>query len=190
MQLDRAEAAARLKIALANVKEKEAILKGAGKGNGTVYEVQLEGAQARAAIAQLELERCTLRAPFAGRVLSISVSSGQYVAKGTEVAELADVTALRVLVPVVRSSVAAGCAPESRRGGERRSAKVQAILPLPELMPCCASWPRRWPPPGRSSPTPTVLEPGQRVDSPCAADGPDRDGPRPRSASRKAKDKR
>ena len=54
---------------------------------------QIEAAEARAELAQLALDRCSLKAPFAGMVLTYPVSVGQFVTKGTTVAELADVIA-------------------------------------------------------------------------------------------------
>ena len=91
-------------MAQAEVKEKQSL----GKSNQNykdVYTAQLEAAQARAELAQLELDRLTLRAPFAGKIIALPVSSGQYVLKGTVIAELADITSLKSLVPVDRRSV-------------------------------------------------------------------------------------
>ena len=130
-QLDRTEAAAMLKMAAAEVKEKEAAL----KANATAPDVarsQLEAAQARAELAQLALDRCTLRAPFAGRLVSLPVCAGQYVVKGTVIAELADVSGFKTLVPVDRRSVAPGGALKVQVEGQEVTGKVQAILPLPE----------------------------------------------------------
>ena len=69
-QLDRNEALARVKIAEANVKEMKAAIKGAA--NSAVAGAKLEAAQARAELANLDLDRCTLRAPFAGRLLDVA----------------------------------------------------------------------------------------------------------------------
>ena len=79
-QLDRAEALARLKMAQAEVKEKQLL----GKSNQNykeVYAAQLEAAQAKAELAQLELDRLSLRAPFAGRITALPVSSGTVCAE-------------------------------------------------------------------------------------------------------------
>ena len=81
---------------------------------------------------QLELDACTLRAPFAGRLLAAPVSPGQYLAKGATVADLADVSSLRVLVPVDRASVSVGDALNLSIEGQVAAGKVQALLPLPE----------------------------------------------------------
>jgi multidrug efflux pump subunit AcrA (membrane-fusion protein) len=130
-ELDRAEASVRLKMATAEVKEKQALLKGNQAGLD-VYKAQLEAAEARAELAQLELGRCTLRAPFAGRVTALPVCAGQYVLKGTTIAELADVTSLKALQPVDRTAVTAGAPLSVQIEGRDVSAKVLAILPLPE----------------------------------------------------------
>jgi len=130
-QLDRTEASVRLKMAAAEVKEKQALLK-SSKPYLDVYQAQLEAAEARVELAQLELARCTLRAPFAGRVTALPVCTGQYVLKGTTIAELADVTSLKTLQPVDRRAVAAGAPLAIHIEGRKVSAKVLAILPLPE----------------------------------------------------------
>ena len=130
-QLDRAEALAQLKMAQAEVKEKQLL----GKSNQNykeVYAAQLEAAQAKAELAQLELDRLTLRAPFAGRITALPVSSGQYVLKGTVVAELADVTSLKSLVPVDRRTVSDRSDLKVFVEEQEQTAKVQSILPLPE----------------------------------------------------------
>jgi hypothetical protein len=129
-QLDRTEAAAKLKVALAEVKEKQALVK--RQARDEVSEAQLEGAQGRAELAQLELDRCTLHAPFAGRVMAIPVCSGQYVLRGTTILELADVTSLKALDPVDRRGVTAGSALKVQVEDQEVTGKVQSILPLPD----------------------------------------------------------
>jgi hypothetical protein len=130
-QLDRAEPSARLKMAMAELKEKQGNAKSATNSRG-VSEAQVEAAQARVELAQLALDRCTLRAPFAGRVVALPVCTGQYVLKGTTIAELADVASLKTLLPVDRRSVLAGAALTVQIEGQNVAGKVQAILPLPE----------------------------------------------------------
>jgi multidrug efflux pump subunit AcrA (membrane-fusion protein) len=145
-QLDRSEAAARLKVALAEVKEKQALVK--RQARDEVAQAQLEGAQARAELAQLELDRCTLHAPFAGRVMEIPVCSGQYVLKGTTILEIADVSSLKALHPVNRRSVKAGSALKVEVEDQEVAGKVQSILPLPDsflmlrelVTPFAAAW--------------------------------------------------
>jgi multidrug efflux pump subunit AcrA (membrane-fusion protein) len=129
-QLDRADALARLKMARAEVKEKEALVQ--SQVAAAVSAAQLEAAQGRAELAQLELDRLTLRAPFAGRVVAVPVSSGQYVLKGTVIAELADVSSFKALVPVDRRTAAEGTSLKVFVEEQEQAAKVQSILPLPE----------------------------------------------------------
>ncbi len=179
--LDRSEAAARLKIAQASVKEMQAALD-AVKPNGVSpvnkpalaqAEARLEAAKARADLGQLELDACTLRAPFAGRLLAVPVSPGQYLAKGSTVADLADVSSLRVLVPVDRATVTVGDALNLSIEGQVAAGKVQALLPLPEnfaplrelATPLRAAWVVLPNPNG-------AFEPGQRALSPSIPTAP------------------
>jgi RND family efflux transporter MFP subunit len=134
-QLDRTEASARLKLASAEVKEKQSLLKNVALSQGLtpdVVEAQIEAAQAKLELAQLALDRCTLRAPFAGRLVDLPVCAGQYVLKGTTIAELADLGNLKTLLPVDRRDVAAGAPLTVQIEGHDVAGKVQAILPLPE----------------------------------------------------------
>lgn len=165
-QLDRAEASARVRIAEAQVKETKAQLKGAA--NKEVVEAQLDAAQARAELAALELERCTLRAPFAGRLLDVAVSPGQFLPKGAKIAELADDSSLRVLVPLERSAATAGSAVKISVEGQVVEGKVQSTLPLPEtlapLRELATAFTAAW----VVVPNPKgQLEPGQRALSPA-----------------------
>ena len=132
-QLDRTEAAARLKMATAELREKQAVLKG-HTNNPDVYQAQVEAAEARVELAQLDLDRCTLRAPFAGRVVALPACAGQYVMRGAVLAELADVSSLKVMQPVDRRSVAPNSSFSVQIEGRDVPAKVQAVLPLPESM--------------------------------------------------------
>ena len=179
--LDRSEAAARLKISQASVKEMQAALD-AVKLNGQTpankpalaqAEARLEAAKGRAELVQLELDACTLRAPFAGRLLAAPVSPGQYLAKGAVVADLADVSSLRVLVPVDRATVSVGDGLNLSIEGQVAAGKVQALLPLPENFaplrelstPLGAAWVILPNPSGS-------FEPGQRALSPAIPTAP------------------
>jgi multidrug efflux pump subunit AcrA (membrane-fusion protein) len=128
-QLDRGEASARLRIAMAELKEREAALR--VNSTNAELQAQLDAAQARVELAQIALDRCTLRAPFAGQLVAMPVSAGQYVVKGTAIAELADVSALKTLLPVDRRSVASGAALTVHVEGKDVAGKVQTVLPLP-----------------------------------------------------------
>jgi len=131
VQLDRREASARLKAAQAEVKERQAFL-GTDPRLEAVHKAQLDAAEARAELAQLVLDRCTLRAPFAGRVVALPVSAGQFVLKGTTILELADISSLKALQPVDRRSVSAGSSLSVQIEDKEVAGKVQSILPLPD----------------------------------------------------------
>jgi pyruvate/2-oxoglutarate dehydrogenase complex dihydrolipoamide acyltransferase (E2) component len=175
-QLDRAEAAARLKIAQANVKEIQAMLKAAGTGNApsaAVIQTRLEAAQVRADIAQLELDRCTFRAPFAGRLLAAPISPGQYVAKRALVAEPADVSSLHALVPFDRSGLSVGGNLNVSIEGQTVAEKVQATLPIFEslapLRELSKAFTATW---ITISNVKGTFEPGQRVLNPSLPTAP------------------
>ena len=172
-QLDRVEAAARLKIAQAVVKELQAafeetkVLSSASKLVLTQAQARLEAAQARVELAQLDLDRCTLRAPFAGRVIDSRFSDGQYVDKGAAIAEIVDVSSLKAFVPVARTGASMGASLPLSVEGVSVTGKIQALVPLPESLsvlrelstPMVAAWVVV---PNGSA----TLEQGQRVVSP------------------------
>jgi multidrug efflux pump subunit AcrA (membrane-fusion protein) len=166
-EMDRGEAAARLKIAEAELRERQATAD-APNASPAVKQAQVEAAEARVELARLELNRMTLRAPFAGRIVATPVSSGQYVLKGTVIAELADVTILKALAPVDRTAAKPGGQTSVSIEQEEVSARVHSIIPLPtdeeyrplrELAaPFAAAWIQVPNPKGE-------LEPGLRVRS-------------------------
>lgn len=174
-QLDRAEAQARLKIADAELKERQAELDEAKKGNGKVAiaEARVDAARGRADLARLALEACTVRAPFSGKIMSIPASPGQVLLKGALIAELADTTSLRVLVPVDRRAVSLGSAIKVTVEGQSVNGKIDAILPLPEnysvLRELATQFAAAW----VSIPNSKFdHEPGERVSSPYLPDQP------------------
>ncbi len=153
VQLDRGEASARLKAAQAEVKEKQALLRSNQKYED-IYKAQIEAAEAKAELAQLQLDRRTLRAPFAGRVVDLPVSAGQFVLRGTTILELADVSSLKALQPVDRRNVSAGSSLTVQIEDKEVAGKVQAILPLPDEYLALRSSSRRWRRRGWSCPIP------------------------------------
>ena len=174
--LDRAEAKVRLKVAEASVKEMQAEVKGApGRSPSelAIAEARLDAARARAEIAQLELDRCSLRAPFGGRLLSLTVSTGQYVAKGTALGELADVSSFRVLVPIDRTAVKSGSTLDLVVEGKTVPGKIQTVLPLPESFAVLRELATPWAAAVIAFDNPGgALEPGQRVRGPWFPDAP------------------
>ncbi len=136
IMLDRGEASARLEIAKAELAEKEAALQTAKSGQASIPAAQAQIAIAKAHIelAQLALDNRTIKAPFAGRVLELNVSTGQFVTKGTPLGEIADPSGLRMLVPVDRSRVKVGESIEIECEGHSIKGKISALVPLPERM--------------------------------------------------------
>ena len=63
-------------------------------------ESSLSSARARLDFAKSNLERCKVRAPFNGRIKSVSLEKGQYVAPGQNVVILADDSVLEIHVPL------------------------------------------------------------------------------------------
>lgn len=81
-------------------------------------EAQRTRAAAAVAEAEVGLARCLIRAPFAGRVTSISVAPGELVSPGRAVAEIYDDSALEIRVqipnthvPALQQALAAGETP-------------------------------------------------------------------------------
>ena len=68
-------------------------------------QARLDRAQALAARAQLDLDRGTIRAPFAGRVAEVRVAPGDRVAPGETVLSLYDTDALEIRATVMSSHV-------------------------------------------------------------------------------------
>ncbi len=175
-RLETAPAMAHLKVAMANVKEMEAGLGDVREKNSSAYlvaEAHLEAARARAELAQMEVDACTLRSPFGGKIMAVHVSPGQYLAKGTAILELADVSSVRVLLPVDRTAVTLNGTVNFTIEGNGVNGKVQALLPLPErdatlrelASPLAAAW--------VVVPNPSgAYEPGQRAHSPYLPNAP------------------
>lgn len=60
----------------------------------------LASAEAAMLIAEANLERCTVRAPFDARIKDVAVEAGQYVNPGQEAVTLADDSVLEIHVPL------------------------------------------------------------------------------------------
>ncbi|SCX93583.1 efflux RND transporter periplasmic adaptor subunit [Desulfoluna spongiiphila] len=67
---------------------------------------QLEGAKADLAARRLDIKRCTVKAPFACRVLGETVAPGQFVSQGMKVATLLASDRMDVVVPVTAEELA------------------------------------------------------------------------------------
>ena len=140
-KLDQAEAYVELAITQALLKEVQAELKMVQESPaGLIAEAKVEAAQARVQKAQLVVDRCVLRAPFAGRVVAVSATAGQFIQKGQSVVEIADLATLRVLTPIERptggtTASAALIGKTTKLIGEDRiiEGKIEAILPLVDI---------------------------------------------------------
>ncbi len=60
----------------------------------------LEAARAQRQRALIQMERCTVHAPFTGRIASKSMEPGQFLSPGTPALTLADDSILEILVPL------------------------------------------------------------------------------------------
>jgi multidrug efflux pump subunit AcrA (membrane-fusion protein) len=175
-RLDTNAALTRYKVAKASVKEMQAeadIAKGQSVAAIASAEARLEAAKARSELAQIEVESCTLRAPFAGRVMDVAVSPGQYLSKGSAILDLADVATVRVLLPVDRSAATVGGNLTFAIEETPVNGKVQAVLPLGEahanLRELASPLAAAWVTVANASGT---FEPGQRAHSPYLPDAP------------------
>ncbi len=72
----------------------------AGESEARVAHATLRSARADLARAELDLERTTVRAPFAGRVSSLAVDRGQFVSRGTPLASIYAIDRSEVRLPV------------------------------------------------------------------------------------------
>lgn len=95
-------------------------------------------AAADVARAEADLERCTVRAPFTGRVKSLALELGEYAAAGTEVLTLADDSELEILVSLDAREVAAWI--PLRRPGDPGVGPADGGFPVPEPVACDIQW--------------------------------------------------
>jgi multidrug efflux system membrane fusion protein len=99
------------------------------------FEAQLQKAQADAGIARRNLERCTIAAPFAGRIESAAAEVGQFVNTGQAVCAIADHT--QVEIPVALESDRAARALGLAAAGEDHSLHWFTV---PDRMPVRIVW--------------------------------------------------
>lgn len=93
-------------------------------------EAKLEAAQADLELAQLEVDRQVIRAPFAGEIQRVFVLDGQFVRAGDPLAELADTSHLQVEVPIERLKTGSQPPVELKIEETTVKGKVEAVLPL------------------------------------------------------------
>ena len=95
----------------------------------------LAGTEARLQMAQADLDRCRVPAPFTGRLTQAAVEIGQYVAPGQSLVTIADDTVLEIQVPLDSRDV--------RRWLQFKAAgpsTTGAWFGEPEAVPCKIRW--------------------------------------------------
>ena len=93
-------------------------------------EAKLDAAKADEQLAELRLERMQIRAPFEGRILRVYVTTGESVAAGDRLLEIADTSRLQVELPVDRREVKPGGTVEITIDEKAVQAKVERLVPL------------------------------------------------------------
>ena len=95
-----------LKAAQAAVESAKADIEKAERDLGLVdallknSQAAIDSAKAEVRQKEINLERCTIKAPFNGRILSKSVDLGQYISPGTNVADIYGIDAVEVRLPI------------------------------------------------------------------------------------------
>ncbi|HCY84081.1 MAG TPA: hypothetical protein DHV36_02990 [Desulfobacteraceae bacterium] len=114
-------------------------------------EAAVSSAMADLARAKTDLERCTVRAPFTGRVKALTLEQGEYASAGTEVVTLADDSRLEILVSLDAREVSSWLAfktPANQNkikdpSKSRDMPETQAVpggFPVPEPVACEIRW--------------------------------------------------
>lgn len=93
-------------------------------------DARLEAAQAEVELAQLDVDRHVIRAPFAGEMLRVHVLEGQYVRAGDPLGVLADVSQLQIEVPIERPKSGQPPPIELKIEETAVKGKIEAVLPL------------------------------------------------------------
>jgi RND family efflux transporter MFP subunit len=76
----------------------------------------VESANANVRLAERDLEKTKLKAPFAGRVLSTSTDIGQYVPRGTQLAQIYSIETAEIRLPLSANELAFVKVPFNFRG--------------------------------------------------------------------------
>lgn len=96
----------------------------------SLTEARLEVAQADVDLAQMELDRLIIRAPFNGEIERIAAIEGQFVRAGERLATLVDPAKLVVEVPAERAAASPGGTLEIKVEETAVKAKVDSVLAL------------------------------------------------------------
>ena len=134
VRLESKELQLKLRRASANNKVAQIELKQAKTKNEAeaieLTQAKLEAAQAELGLAKLQVDRTSIRVPFAGTVFRVNVAPGQFVRVGDPLLSVGDTSRMKVEVPVDRQSSTAGKTIELRIEDKTIQAKVGKVLPL------------------------------------------------------------
>jgi RND family efflux transporter MFP subunit len=89
---------------------------------------RIEAAESEVELAQLDVERLIIRAPFAGEIHAVHVVEGQFVRAGQPLLTLCDVSQLQVDVPV-EGDVKEGGDLDLKIGETATKGKISVLLP-------------------------------------------------------------
>ncbi|MCG8617119.1 MAG: HlyD family efflux transporter periplasmic adaptor subunit [Desulfobacterales bacterium] len=103
-------------------------------------EAALLSAKADVDRAKVDLERCTVRAPFTGRVKSLALERGEYASAGTQVVTLADDSQLEILVSLDAREVSSWLEFSDNSVREQQGTPVSGWFPVPEPVTCEIQW--------------------------------------------------
>lgn len=148
---------------------------------------QLDEARARVAAAEAELEvaerelaRTELRAPYAGRIWRVAIDVGQFVDRGTELARVYAIDRAEVRLPIPVGDLAFVDLPIDHRGDDReRNDAAPRRSPRVELTASFAGRPHTWSArivrtEGEIDPKSRMIHAIARVDDPYAPGPPGR----------------
>lgn len=93
----------------------------------------VRSAAARLRAARLDLQRCEIRAPFDGRVLSNSIDLGQVVSSNTAVAEIYATDAVEVRLPIKNRELPLLNLPEAYQGDTGPAAELPDVQIISDL---------------------------------------------------------
>ncbi|MEO5362911.1 MAG: efflux RND transporter periplasmic adaptor subunit [Magnetococcus sp. DMHC-8] len=96
-QMQRARAVLEAAEAKSQVNDRLSRLQATSKLEERVAQAEAAQARAELAIIQVKIDQCQLRAPFAGRVISLSAQEHQYVKAGDPLMEILDEQSLEVV---------------------------------------------------------------------------------------------
>ena len=100
-----------------------------GEDLQNLAKAHIAAAEADLKLAELHLDRASVKIPFSGELLKVEVVPGQFVRAGERLMTLVDASSMLVEVPVDRSQVKAGGDLEISIEKSAVKAKVQAVLP-------------------------------------------------------------